>query len=288
MIKHVCVLLAMALAVLLVAGLAKKQKQRARVAAAVATVVEEAPVARVGDQLQIYYPFWPPYSAENPVTNRNGFCLDVIRRIFPKADFIRCDRELPDLVAILKENPAAALVNFGAHPMLEGFARSQAPIVRYNVVVLSPRARSWRYAGAASLEEICLGYGVDYLEVPLVAQHWAANRENPARAKCFPQGSGMAIWMQAAQAGEIDAFIATEATGEWDDDHTNLEVRDQFRISEPIDSVPLYLTLSNLNPEFAEAVLAEFAAGLERLAADGTLDRFHRDYDLTAPAQSQH
>ncbi len=280
MIRKLCFMLFIALLALLAIGLFKKHKKRT--AEAVQVIAEETtPLkALAGNALRVRYSFWPPYAAENPVTNRNGYCLDVLRRIFPQATFIRDDRELPEAVPVLSEDPAAAFVIFGKHPLLKDFPQSTEVFGFYNVVIFSPRQKAWRYAGPDSLETICLGYGADYLEVPLVADLSAKYQNDPTRIKCFPFGSKMNVWMALAEKGEVDAFIATEATGEWDDAHSNLVLRDAFRASEPIARMPLYLTLSGLDPAYAARVLQEFDDGIRRLEREGVLTRLRQHYGL--------
>ncbi len=280
MIKKVSFILLILVVALLVLGVLKKKKQRSMVAQATVVAVADPSVERLGNALRIYYPFRPPYTSENPVTNRNGYCLDVLHRIFPNATFVRKDCELPELVASLKDNATAALISVGAHPLVKGYPQATRPIGYYNVVILTPRHSSWRYTGPESLEQIRLGYTGDYLEAPIIAQHWEKHQNNPERVKHFTYESSLSDWMKMALAKEIDAFVATEATGTWEDAHSNLDLIDTFRISKPIARVPLYLTLSNADPAFAERVLEEYAEGLQRLLQEGTLSRLAQHYDL--------
>ncbi len=283
MIKKVTfVLFILIVALLALAILKKKKAQSAAPAQTAAVAVVDASADCLGNALQIYYPYWPPYASENPVTNRNGYCLDVLRRIFPKATFVRSDCELPEIVPILDENPVAGFVTVGAHPLVKAYAQSKEPIAYYNLVILTSRHSTWRYTGPESLEQICLGYAEDYLEDTLIAQHWAKHQNNPERAKLLGHYSTTSDWVKMVMAKEIDAFVVAEATGTWDDAHSNLSLLDTFRISQPIARVPLYLTVSNLNPAFAERVLEEYAEGLQRLRQEGTLSRLAQHYDLPA------
>lgn len=280
MIRKLSLILLLALVALVALGLLKKQRARRAAAGARPAAEAVAQSTRAGDALHVHYTLWPPYTAENPVTNRNGYCLDILRRIFPGATFERDDREMAGFVSLFAEEPACATVNFGRHPDLKGLPQSAEPIAFYDVVVLSPRARPWRHTGPESLEGIRLGYSAGYLESPAVAAHWARHKDNPARARLLPRGTGTADWARVALAGEIDAFVATEATGAWSDDWSNLALRDRFRASAPIDRVPLYLTLSGKDPAFAERVLQEFAEGMARLRREGVLERLRRHYGL--------
>lgn len=278
MIRKLCYLLfglLVALCALKALTAAKARRADAPVPAAPA---EEAAPPLAGDALHIHYQPWQPYAGHDPISGRDGYCLDVIHRIFPHA-VLAYDEHPTDaqLIAHVADSPDCAIVTLGDHPDVDGFPQSKTPIAHYAITVVSPRKSAWRYAGPESLEGIRLAYSRTYLDAPLVADHWARHKDDPKRALLLPDDTTAADWLPRALAGECDAIVLTLASARWDADNTNLVLRDDFRDAGPIQQVPLFLTLSPKNPD-APAILEEFEQGMARLEADGTLARLRALY----------
>ncbi len=278
MIRNACILLVGLLAALF--ALKAFVSLRARRAAPAAPAAQGAPAeALAGNALHVHYQPWQPFAGHDPISGRDGFCLDVIRRIFPGAT-LGYDEHPTDaaLFAHVADSADCALVTLGKHPDLAGFPQSKTPIAHYAITIVSPRASRWAYRGPESLEGIRLGYSRSYLEAPLVAEHWARHRDDPGRVLLFPDDSEVRDWLPRALAGECDAIVLTLAAARWAADNSNLVLRDDFRDAGAVQMVPLYLTLSPKDPAFAAAVLEEFERGMARLEADGTLARLRAFY----------
>ncbi len=282
MIRKLCV----ALVVLLIAlfalkGMAVLKARRAIAPAVPAAAPAPAAVAEAlaGNALHVHYQPWQPFAGHDPISGRDGYCLDVLRRIFPGASFAY--DEFPSdaaLIAHLADSRECATVTLGKLPELEGFPQSKTPIAHYAITIISPRSGDWVYTGPDSLAGIRLAYSRSYLEVPLVAEHWARCRDNPARSLLLPDDSGIADWLALAREGKCDAIVLTLAGENWDAGNTNLDIRDDFRDAGIVAEAPLFLTLSPRDPAFAARVLAEFERGMARLEADGTLARLRALY----------
>ena len=279
MIRKLCYILFGILVALCALKAITVAKGRRAHAPAPATPAAETAPTLAGNALHIHYQPWQPYAGHDPISGRDGYCLDVIHRIFPQA-ILAYDEHPTDAQLI----PDCALVTLGRHPDVAGFPQSKTPIAHYAITVVSPRKSAWRYAGPDSLENICLAYSRTYLDAPLVADHWARHKDDPKRALLLPDDTSADDWLPRALAGDCDAIVLSLAAARWDADNTNLVLRDDFRDAGPIQQVPLFLTLSPKNPS-APAILEEFEQGMARLRADGTLDRLHALYfpsDATA------
>ena len=278
MIRKLCYILFGILVALCALKAITVAKGRRAHAPAPATPAAETAPTLAGNALHIHYQPWQPYAGHDPISGRDGYCLDVIRRIFPRA-VLAYDEHPTDaqLIAHVADSPDCAIVTLGDHPDVDGFPRSKTPIAHYAITVVSPRKSAWRYAGPESLEGIRLAYSRSYLDAPLVADHWARHKDDPKRALLLPDDSTVADWLPRALAGECDAIVLTLAAARWDADNTNLVLRDDFRDAGPIQRVPLFLTLSPKNPD-APAILEEFEQGMARLEADGTLARLRALY----------
>lgn len=285
MIRKLCYILFGILVALCALKAITVAKGRRAHAPAPATPAAETAPTLAGNALHIHYQPWQPYAGHDPISGRDGYCLDVIHRIFPQA-ILAYDEHPTDaqLIAHVADSPDCALVTLGRHPDVAGFPQSKTPIAHYAITVVSPRKSAWRYAGPDSLENICLAYSRTYLDAPLVADHWARHKDDPKRALLLPDDTSADDWLPRALAGDCDAIVLTLAAARWDADNTNLVLRDDFRDAGTIQQVPLFLTLSPKNPS-APAILEEFEQGMARLRADGTLDRLHALYfpsDATA------
>lgn len=282
MIRKLCI----ALVVLLIAlfalkGMAVLKARRAAVPPMPATPAAPTAAAEAlaGNALHVHYQPWQPFAGHDPISGRDGYCLDVLRRIFPDATFAY--DEFPTdaaLIAHLANSRECATVTLGKLPELEGFPQSKTPIAHYAITIISPRAGDWVYTGPDSLADIRLAYSRSYLEVPFVAEHWARYRDDPAHHLLLPDDSGIVDWLALAREGKCDAIVLTLAGENWDADNTNLDIRDDFREAGDVASAPLFLTLSPQDPAFAARVLDEFERGMARLEADGTLARLRALY----------
>ncbi|MEG1480299.1 MAG: hypothetical protein RSD41_04780 [Kiritimatiellia bacterium] len=280
MIRKVCYFLFALLALMVVAKMIKGCTSAVKpVAMKTALAVAEV---KTGNALRLYYEVWPPFIAENPMTNRNGYCLDIIRQIFPQVTFISEERGMKVMIETLRDQAQGATVNYGQHPNLKEFPHSRTPIVFYTLGIYTLRSNPWVYSGEASLDHLRLGYSSDYLESTFVANHWKRYQKDAQHVMRFDdENSSSFDWANMVIAGKLDAFILTIDSRTWANANSNLELIDTFRSSGPVDHVPLFLTVSGKDPVFAEQVLKEFEAGMLRLREDGTLARLRQYYGIS-------
>ena len=220
---------------------------------------------------RILYCYWPPYAAENPVSNHNGYILDIVRAIFPCARFDRRETPLAERVAVLHQDRNAVLVSYGHHPLLRSFPQSKSSTGYYELAVFTARTNAWHYTGPASLDQIRLGCSPEYFEcAELTNHHFVAISEE----------DDFAAHLADVQKGRFDGFIETHSVYQWDLETSSVAVRAELRMSEPIGRVNMLFTASDKDPAFSKKLLDDFEAGLARITASGELARIKQYYSF--------
>lgn len=239
-------------------------------ATASAVAFQEGEVRNAAFTPHVHYYTWIPYASENPLTNRNGYILDVIRAIFPRAVFIDDLKDVGDTAEIFAKDPDACVVCYGDHPNLVDFPVAPTPIVQTDVVLFTDRTNPWRYRGPDSLKELRIGLDADYLDSPVVRaqENKVILPDNITRAAQFAKiGNGVDALVSS---GSDDAMIFSDTSvGE----HVN------YRRSAPIDRVGILFRISNKDPEKAKAYIEAYERGWEEIRKSGEIDRIREYYN---------
>lgn len=281
MIKKINIALALVFVVLFAfkflldaATAAKARKRRAAVTAAVASSASDlAP--------HIYFSAWPPHFSPNAVTRHNGFCLDIIREVFPNAVFddSKDTTKLETVLELLRTDPDAVIAEYGDLPELEGFPTASEQMAWMALCVYLPRTNPWQYAGPESLDQLRLGWTADYNDSPVLrafAEKW---KDTPGKAVVYnpPRHVGDFYW-ERITGGEIDGFVSTVGEAEISrlDNDSKSFVR--YRRSKPIDVVTLRFRASSVDLERSQRICDAFDEGVHRLYRDGTIQRLAEYY----------
>lgn len=235
-------------------------------------------------QVHVYYLKWQPFSFENRITNRNGVFLDMMRAIFPGAPMTPLSENAADYARKLSEDPAAVVVGFGGHPLLEGSARAPTPMTMSTLVVRSPRDSSWRYSGPESLDGLRLVARETLLDYSALRERRARFGENSDRLIVVPGSVSYADIANMISSGRADAFVSPGESIFASEEVTSAHIMLRFKTSPPFASEPMLLHVSNVDPEFAKAVVDAYERGLRRIAASGELDRIFGYYGMKHPS----
>ena len=104
MIKKINIALAIAFVVMFaLKGLKNFKEASAKRAAPQNRAAERQEASQLAPH--ICYGYWAGYTLENPISNRNGVLLDIVRAIFPKATFRHIHGEVKDFAKVLREDP---------------------------------------------------------------------------------------------------------------------------------------------------------------------------------------
>ena len=185
MIKKINIALAIAFAAMFaMKGLKNLKEASAKRAAA----QDRAAVQQEESQLapHVCYGYWAGYTLENPISNRNGVLLDIVRAIFPKATFRHIHGEVKDFAKVLREDPHAVLVGFGSHPALKEFPSAPTPLMTCPLVVMTLRTNPWYYEGVESLNELRILADEAFLDYKVIRDLHERAGQNPERLRIMP------------------------------------------------------------------------------------------------------
>ena len=232
---------------------------------------------------RVYYFNWANFAVENKLANRHGVLLGTMQAIFPKATFIHLRGDVASFAKALREDPAAVVVGFGHHPALEGVgAVSEIPIAYSRLAVMTSRSNPWRYKGPESLAGLRIVSNDDFLDYPFVQRIMKAqesgNTNGIPAIKIMPDTRSREDLARIVESGDADAFFATCDRADLMSEQISASILQRFRMSDEFDRGGVLLRVSNVDPAFAKAVLAEYEAGMRKIDANGVRRRLFDYY----------
>ncbi len=226
----------------------------------------------------VFFETWIPYAVENPTTARNGYILDVIRAVFPRARFVRTSLTVERTRELLESDPNSVCAIYGDHPALAGFPRAPTPLMEVEMVVYTRRSLAWTYRGEKSLAAIRLGVAEDYLDSPGVRAYVAHAAGTTNAVQVFREGSAFARnEFLAIDRGVVDGVVRSPIDFSAANLGQTAEMLVKYSVSPPIDRATVFLTASNADAERAKCLVEAFERGMRRIEASGELRRI-RDY----------
>jgi len=285
MIKKLNVLLLVAvvsLCALKVVSKASAKAKRAPETARAPAVVRNAEFAPV-----VHYIPMTGFAMVNEHTQRNGYQLDCVRAVFPKATFVAM---APDTLkadgkgaaiwgienALMSGPESMTMVSKGAAEMLRvPYARNFGLSIKLYAYTL--RDRGLKCDGVDSLKTMKLGTRSGMQSIPEVKQFLGAYADN---LRFYKTGEpGYANPMRALTTGEVDAYLLLRSPSAGG--HAPGLRPDQLmvcRISEPLLEVSCVIGVSNLDPARAKKLVAAFEKGIDEIEKSGELRRIREYY----------
>ena len=281
MIKKVNIILAVAFSLMLgLKGLKEikdAREKKVQPSAAESSVQEEASSLAPC----ICYEYWAGYSIEDPISNRNGVLLDVMRAIFPKATFRHIHGNMDAFVDMLEKDPNAAVVGFGDHPSLKNAIAAPTPLMYCPLVLMTLRTNPWRYKGESSLDSLRILANEAFLDYKLIRNlHDRHGKDSPA-LRIVPSSVSKVMLADMVEDGEADAFVMSDMKNEMGaamDSVTSVRLLYHFRRSEPIANEGTRFIVSGKDPELAKRMVDEYEKGLLRIEKSGELRRIFEYY----------
>jgi len=272
MIKKINIALAVVFAVLFgfkcLLDMATAAKSRTRPAPSAAQ--QGAPAA---SELapHIYYVYRQGFYAPNRITNRNGTVMDVMKAVFPRAEFrpLRTGLSVAEIEKILADDPQGAIVEVGWRDASGRFPHSKTPVSMSALSLFLRRDCAWTYAGPESLDKLRIGWTGEMNYSPVLRKFAEKWKNTPGKAVVSSSFNyPYLVFEQDLTAAKLDAFVYYSASGYYMQDTVI-----RYRRSMPFDILPLHLCVSDKDPEYAQRLLAEYEAGMERIGANGELMR---------------
>ena len=284
MIKKINVALAIAFAVLLTVKGLKQLKDAATAQSTARQNVAAAQQADVSNLApHVYYGYWAGYTLENPISNRNGILLDIVRAVFPKATFRHVHGNVEAFAKIMQEDPNAVVVGFGNHPELKKYQSAPTPLMHCPLVLMTLRTNPWRYKGAASLDELRIVADEAFLDYKVIRELHARVGKNSDRLRLAPSTVTKVGLAEIVEKGEADAFVMADlmnVEGATLDGLTSLRFLQRFRKSKVIANDGTMLYVSGKDADFAKRVIDAYEAGIRRVEKSGERRRIFEYYGV--------
>lgn len=238
----------------------------------------------------VYYSYWAGYTLENPISNRNGVLLDIMRAIFPQAKFRHLHGEVDEFAKALREDPEAVVVGFGEHPALKEFTAAPTPLMVCPLVVMTLRTNPWRFKDFSSLTNLRIVADEAFLDFKVIRDLRERLGKDSPNLRLLPSSTSKVEMGAMVEKGEADAFVMADlknAQGAAIDGLTSTRFLQNFRKSKTISSDGTVLYVSGKDAEFAKRLVAEYEAGFRRIKENGQLRRIREYYGIPSePDQS--
>ena len=290
MIKKLNVALVVAFAVMLAfKGLKNLKENNAKKAA----LRQDAAAQRQeeGSQLApcVYYGFWSGYTLENPISNRNGVLLDIVRAVFPKATFQHIHGEVKAFADILRNDPNAVVVGFGTHPLLKEFPSAPTPLMTCPLVLMTLRTNPWTYKGVSSLNGLRIVADEAFLDYKVIRDLHDRVGAGSKFLRLLPASATKSEMAEMVERGEADAFVMADLMnleGMALDGVVSVRFLRNFRKSKVIANDGTLLYASGKDPGFAKRVVAEYEEGVRRIEKNGMRRRIFEYYGISETEQN--
>lgn len=282
MIKKLNIVLLAAVLALVLAKFAVGLKTAAS-SAAVAAPARQAVAADADEAIAptVFFETWVPYAVENPTTERNGYLLDVIRAVFPRARFVRTSLSVERTRELLSADADAVCAIYGDHPALADLPRAPTPLMEVEMVVYTRRSLAWTYRGEKSLAALRLGVAEDYLDSPGVRGYVERMAGTTNAVQVFKEGSAFARNdFLAIDRGAVDGVVRTPVGSAAANLGLTAELLVRYSVSPAIDRASVFLTVSSADPARAKRIVEAFERGMKRVEASGELRRIRAYYGL--------
>lgn len=290
MIKKVNIaLVAVFVAMFVIKGLKSKSAPKA-------AAPEPSPAAETAEGVSslapnAYYAYWAGYTLENPISNRNGILLDIVRAVFPKVTFEWIRDDVSEIVEKLRTDERAVAVGFGAHEAMAGFPSAPTPLMRCPLVLMTLRTNPWRYTDFSSLTNLRIVVSDALMDYTVMQRLRELTAGGGARLHVLSNGVTKVDMGEMVLRGEADAMAVADLQNEEGvakDGLASTRFIQNFRKSPEIACDGTLLYTSGLNAEFSKQVIEDFEKGLRRIDASGELRRICEYYGVpyVSPAGS--
>ena len=229
----------------------------------------------------VYYAYWAGYTLQNPVSNRNGILLDMVRAVFPNAEFRFVNGDVSDMADRLRGDSRAVVVGFGAHEALAEFPAAPTPLMHCPLVLMTLRTNPWYYEGFSSLTNLKIVASDSFLDYTVMRRLKELADRGEASLSVMTNAVTKVELAEMVMNGEADAMVIADlrnAEGAPKDGLTAMRFIQNFRKSSVIASDGTLLYVSGLDADFAKKVVEDYESGIRRIDRTGELRRICEYY----------
>jgi len=282
MIKKINIALLIAfVAMLAMKGLKGLKEASAKRAVAQDRTAEQSEESQLAPR--VYYGYWAGYTLENPISNRNGVLLDIVRAVFPKATFRHIHGDVKDFAKVLREDSHAVVVGFGNHPALKEFQSAPTPLMACPLVVMTLRTNPWHFDGVKSLDGLRILADEAFLDYKVIRDLHERKGQESGWLHIVPSATTKVAMAEMVEKGEADAFVMADLAnvqGVTIDGLASVRFLQRFRKSKVIANDGTLLYVSGKDAGFAKSVLEEYEAGVRRIDKNGMRSRIFEYYGI--------
>jgi len=282
MIKKINIALLIAfVAMLAMKGLKGLKEASAKRAVAQDRTAEQSEESQLAPR--VYYGYWAGYTLENPISNRNGVLLDIVRAVFPKATFRHIHGDVKDFAKVLREDSHAVVVGFGSHPALEEFQSAPTPLMSCPLVVMTLRTNPWHFDEVKSLDGLRILADEAFLDYKVIRDLHGRKGQGSGWLRIMPSTATKVMMAEMVEKGEADAFVMADLAnvqGVTIDGLASVRFLQRFRKSKVIANDGTLLYVSGKDAGFAKSVLEEYEAGVRRIDKNGMRSRIFEYYGI--------
>lgn len=228
----------------------------------------------------VLFETWVPYATVNPRRGRNGYILDVVRAIFPRATFVQHELSVDRTLEIFASDPHAVSVIYGDHPRLKDMFSAPTPLTQVELRLYHKRSTRWKYSGAESLKSIRIGISEGYLDNPLFRRLAEEAKAESREFRVFePSSPYFRNAHKALDDGVVDAIGFSRIAFDAANLGITADTLMQYTSTPTICEAPIYFTVSNKDPTYAKRLVEAFEKGYREIEASGELRRIREYYE---------
>ena len=227
----------------------------------------------------VCYGYWAGYTLENPISNRNGVLLDIVRAIFPKATYRHVHGGVDECAKFLREDARTVVIGFGAHPDLTAFPSAPTPLMYCPLVLMTLRTNPWHYKDFSSLLDLRIVSDEAFLDYKVIRDLRARVGADSGNLRLLPSTTSKMVMAEMVSKGEADAFVMADLMNA---EGAVIDSRflQRFRKSKIIANDGTLLYVSGKDADFAKRVVEEYEAGVKRIEKSGERRRIFEYYGI--------
>lgn len=230
-------------------------------------------------QLDVAYFHYPPFLIEGEVAS--GFIIDIEREIFERAGYQLNFKAFPYSRALLDTSKGKFDFCASLVPMaIEGLTYPKNEVAELKTVFVIKKNNPWRYQGIASLSGKVIGNIISYDYSSISKAYNDYLHSDDAQVTALSGDNVTARMLRMISKGRVETYSDSKSLLEY----TMLQndMAGQFEFTGTLGNVLLTKPGFPESAENSAELIKVFDRGMDRIRADGTLEKIMKKYGLSA------